>query len=177
MNIWRAIFTSSPSSFAPDLPLTEILSWRKYTFSSTSTGARSKNDLQEWYLILEDDAAARLDPTNQAQSDDNIVWAINSAIQALPIDADILYLGHQIPKKASYNPTKDKKFFRPNYVTQLHSYMITKKTAGVLLSFLPVDCPVDIFLARLIHDKIITVSIFYDKLKGIFHHLDFLNIY
>jgi hypothetical protein len=170
IKIWRAIASSSTSAFAPNISFADLMSWNRYrgstrtipdasVLSSSSTG--SKTEQQEWFLILEDDAALRLDPVTRAGSENNLTWSIFSAIQSLPVDADVLYLGHAIPKKAKFNATKDKMFFKPNFITQLHSYMITKKTAGILLSFLPVDCPVDIFLARLIHDKIITVCILY----------------
>jgi GR25 family glycosyltransferase involved in LPS biosynthesis len=118
----------------------------------SSSSIVAKPESQEWYLILEDDAGLR------ARDYETLKRSLGSLVASLPIEADILYLGHNIPKKATqYRKGGGNKFIKPNYITELHAYLITRKTAGILLSFLPVDCPVDIFLARLIHDKIITV--------------------
>ena len=49
-------------------------------------------------------------------------------------------------------------FLQPQYLWQLHAYILTGKGAHTLLSNLPVDCPVDNFVAKLIFDGKLKVA-------------------
>lgn len=60
-------------------------------------------------------------------------------------------------QNASKQGSKFSPFVKPNYLWQLHAYMIPKRTAQIFLRYLPVDCPVDNFIARLIYDQIVRV--------------------
>jgi GR25 family glycosyltransferase involved in LPS biosynthesis len=107
---------------------------------------------QEWFLIIEDDATI----SKKVLNDDFLPDLMHRLILTVPSDVDIVYLGHCIPKKAKISRHK-KIWVMPNYIWELHAYLITQKTASILLSFLPVDCPVDNFISKLINEKILKV--------------------
>jgi hypothetical protein len=122
----------------------------------------------EWFLILEDDAYVCERTAKKSSRDaslgmavggasDAFPAAVRNALDALPSDADILYLGRAVPSgnKAWGKPHKGG-LVQLNYVWQLHAYLIPRHTARRLLKELPVDCPADNFLARLIHEGSLT---------------------
>ena len=120
-------------------------------YSSVSNEMCEKND---WYLIFEDDA----DVTNNIGSD-GFQSILNRLIkQKIPSDFDICYLGHVIPKNCN------KRFFRggdiiePSYAWCLHAYLLRGKAINILLNNLPINAPVDNFIAQLLFDGTLKVS-------------------
>jgi len=157
INVWRTIASSFKTSFVDGSSLAELMSLYKlsgslFTSLPTEKDSADNSSEEEWYLIFEDDAVLRGD------LEEPFCEKVRQLTKSLTSRVDILFLGCVIPKNASR--IKRGKFIQPNYLWQLHAYCITKRTAKILLSFLPVDCPVDNFIARLVHDSIITVSCF-----------------
>ena len=62
--------------------------------------------------------------------------------------------------KAVTNYLKEHNLLKSKYLWQLHAYVIPQRTAKLLLSKLPVNQPVDNFIASLVHDGIINAYAF-----------------
>jgi len=63
-----------------------------------------------------------------------------------------LYLGWAIPwGRAAVNRANDW-LLRTNYAWQLHAYVLRGRAVERLLASLPVDAPLDNFVARLVHE-------------------------
>jgi GR25 family glycosyltransferase involved in LPS biosynthesis len=106
-----------------------------------------RKQISDWYIICEDDAII----CTSEVSNDRLVSTIDKITRSIPETADICYLGYCIPQGT--HPIKyNKLLIKPNYLWQLHSYMLTTRSAKKILSFLPVSEPVDNFLAHLIYD-------------------------
>lgn len=151
ISVWRAIAASESGS------LNELLRWHRTSGAVFSTLPSNdwKIPSEEWHLIFEDDACIMSSALLKGES---FVGTVNRLLNSLPVGSgvDIIYLGRVIPKNAKISTKKTGRYFVcPNYLWQLHSYMITKKTAELLLRNLPVDCPVDNYISRLIQDGIV----------------------
>jgi GR25 family glycosyltransferase involved in LPS biosynthesis len=81
--------------------------------------------------------------------------ALSSAWRILPSDWDILYLGFSDRGERTYVQSKEREeespihvqLFRPTYGFHTHAYALSKSAASVLLSNLPVNGPLDVWLA------------------------------
>lgn len=88
-------------------------------------------------LVLEDDAA----PTPE------FVDRLQRAMEALPQDADVLYLGYS--QAADWRREVTSELVESEYVWTTVGYIVWPAGARKLLSALPVDQPVDNFMATL----------------------------
>lgn len=86
-------------------------------------------------LVLEDDAT----PT------ENFTEIFTQALQSLPSDAHILYLGYS--QAAGWRREISKELVEAEYVWTTVGYVVWPSGARVLLDMLPVDQPVDNFMA------------------------------
>lgn len=113
----------------------------------------------KYLLVLEDDAVfdphpklkgKNVHPYAKRLTKKDFLQRIKEIEDKIPADFDICYLGYtgKIFKK-----TVKKVLVRPQYVWQLHAYLLSPKGAARLLSHLPVSAPVDNFIAKLIVDK------------------------
>ena len=90
----------------------------------------------------------------------------------VPSDVDLLFLGYWSPERTDEMrlvqgapPAKGSpRLFRPRYLWGLHAYVITAAGARKLLAHLPVDAPVDCFIARLVHEGHVNAYAALDKL-------------
>eukprot|EP00607_Mallomonas_marina_P001548 CAMPEP_0182430326 /NCGR_PEP_ID=MMETSP1167-20130531/39451_1 /TAXON_ID=2988 /ORGANISM="Mallomonas Sp, Strain CCMP3275" /LENGTH=356 /DNA_ID=CAMNT_0024615287 /DNA_START=64 /DNA_END=1130 /DNA_ORIENTATION=+ len=116
---------------------------------SSSAGVESLR--RDAFLILEDDAGF-LSDTGEVP----IRCRISDVVHHLPDDFDICYLGYVLPRGTLSGHKKKvcfkSGFLQPTYLWQLHAYLLTGVGAQILLKNLPVDCPVDNFVAKLIYD-------------------------
>lgn len=103
---------------------------------------------QDYIIIFEDDAhICRL-------KEKSFIERVRQVRHALPNDFDICYLGYAAPKRVVAKPKKIKNLlFKPQYLWQLHGYMLSLQGAEKLLSFLPVNQPVDNFIAQLMCEE------------------------
>lgn len=141
-------------SFIPSAPVCWLQSQhsttkRKASHSDSSSNASMNLRQDDWYLILEDDCSINQRDTASIFGLD-FRMQLNDVVRRLPVDWGICYLGYVIPRNAKKNMI-GKHFMKPNYVWQLHAYIISSRSAKYLLSSLPVNKPVDNFLATLIH--------------------------
>jgi GR25 family glycosyltransferase involved in LPS biosynthesis len=95
---------------------------------------RGKN---EPLLIMEDDAALSK----------NFWPTLEKGLRDLPPDADVFYLGWS--QAANWRREITPEVVEAEYVWYLHGYLLYPKGAEILLSKLPVDQPVDNFVANL----------------------------
>ncbi len=108
------------------------------------------DDGVDCYLIMEDDA----DIKSYAE------WKFRSEIiqiikKASILNWDIIYLGGVIPSKAPFFkgvPVKGGYFMKVNYIWMLHAYIVKGSAIVKLLESLPIQGPVDNFLAKLIYE-------------------------
>ena len=110
-----------------------------------------------WYIICEDDAA--IVSRNIVH---NFQYSLRRIVEALPTDCDICYLGHIIASAGIRKKSMYRLFLKPSYLWQMHAYMLTPNSAKRLLTHLPVNDPVDNFIARLIYEGKIEVNEFCD---------------
>jgi GR25 family glycosyltransferase involved in LPS biosynthesis len=108
----------------------------------------------DWHLILEDDAM--VPNTRNIPTMLSIRQKIFQILHSVPKDCDILYLGYQLPPRTRVAALN--LFTKVSYVWSCHAYAVKKSTIDILLSNLPIDAPVDSYLARLIHDHNLNVS-------------------
>ena len=109
-------------------------------------------------LILEDDAIfyskKKVNPRYANRRNLGFTDALSSVYKILPSDWDILYLGFSDRGERKYiqNHTDERlsvdvRIFRPEYGFHTHAYVVTKSAASTLLSNLPVNGPLDVWLA------------------------------
>jgi GR25 family glycosyltransferase involved in LPS biosynthesis len=109
----------------------------------------------DYYLVFEDDAVIPF--AKQAGFRKNVALLMHK----LPSCVDILYLGGAVPKRASGFKSKfacDKLFSHVNYIWMLHAYVIRGRAVDVLLSNLPINSPVDNFIASLVYHEQLMVN-------------------
>ena len=107
-------------------------------------------------LILEDDIRFA---HHDHHGTSRFVTACHKALQLLPDDAGILYLGISARGERTYlddgrdpgaahdpmNPNI--RLYRPSYGYHTHAYAITKEASQILLDQLPIKGPIDVWLA------------------------------
>lgn len=111
------------------------------------------------FLILEDDAvidphpklkSKHVHPNSKKLIKKDLLQRIKEIEDKIPSDFDICYLGYT---GKTFKKSVKKVLVRPQYVWQLHAYLLSPKGAAKLLTYLPVSAPVDNFIAKLILDK------------------------
>jgi GR25 family glycosyltransferase involved in LPS biosynthesis len=102
----------------------------------------------EFFLIFEDDAAI-------IPRDCSFFSQLLDTVIEIPSDCDICYLGYAANMKmqSKFRRCKGSYFFEPTYLWHLHAYLLSVSGVCKLLSHLPIDRPVDNFIARLIFEK------------------------
>lgn len=81
---------------------------------------------------------------------------IHRQLESAPDNMDVLYLGAIIPRKVKGISnqrvrSRGRSFIRVKYARQLHAYVLTAKAVKIILDNLPVNAPVDNFIASLVH--------------------------
>ena len=112
----------------------------------------------DWYLILEDDASFthHINSSTSCLGSD-FLEQINELLQHyIPDDFDICYLGH-VCSKLGKLITINKYIAKPDYLWQLHGYILRGRAIPKLLSYLPIFAPVDNFISQLILDGVLKV--------------------
>ena len=105
----------------------------------------------DWFLVFEDDASIDAELSAHHGS---FHLALQRVMQAAPSDFDILYLGWAIPWKKENKTFKvNDMLLRTSYVWQMHAYVLRGAAVTKLLERLPVDAPLDNFVARLIFEE------------------------
>lgn len=125
--------------------------WLKLFFRLKSFGSVNNSD-NKYFLIFEDDA--QINSLEIVQFKETVV----ALMAELPEEADILYLGHSTPSTAKKAIFRGGKYVKVNYLWQLHAYAIRYKAIEKLLKHLPIDQPVDNFIAKLAHEEKLNVS-------------------
>lgn len=127
----------------------------------------SQNILKDYFLIMEDDAHLRINPlttyfsTKPNQMNvrtiyhNSLIEELLYIIQRLPKSTDICYLGRVLPWKSKEFKSQPIKsiFLRVNYVWNLHAYLIHGHCVEKIMAYLPINMPVDNFLASLAHSQ------------------------
>ena len=136
-----------------------ITSWER----AQAVGPKEKEE--DWYLILEDDASVSEDT---ARTHGGFGVALAKFLRLVPAECDILYLGWSIPWGKASHPTvkvrgKDV-FIKPSYIWQLHGYVLRGRAVDTLLASLPINAPLDNFIARLIFEKRLVAYALHDQL-------------
>ena len=106
-----------------------------------------------FYLVLEDDMEIKASSSSDTRE---FMEKLSDLCQHLPADTDICYLGYIIPTGCIAK--HGRRYIKPKYLWQLHAYLLSPSGAKKLLSHLPVNAPVDNFVATLIHEEKITVT-------------------
>eukprot|EP00981_Chlorochromonas_danica_P000967 scaffold233_cov174-Ochromonas_danica.AAC.7 len=133
----------------------------------------SQNILKDYFLIMEDDAHLRINPLTTYFSDipnqmnvrtiyhNSLIEELQYIIQRLPKSTDICYLGRVLPWKSKEFKSQPIKsiFLRVNYVWNLHAYLINGRSVEKIMSYLPINMPVDNFLASLAHSQALEVLV------------------
>jgi GR25 family glycosyltransferase involved in LPS biosynthesis len=108
----------------------------------------------KYYLIFEDDFEIKtwltVDHRN-ANKYCGFMARVDEIQRNLPSDTDICYLGYVKPYEVTWKQYGNK-FLEPTYLWQLHAYLLSPSGARKLLASLPVNSPVDNFIARLIYE-------------------------
>lgn len=117
--------------------------------TSSPTSSRDARSKDAFYLILEDDAAINAE---KAAKGGGFRVTLARLLRRLPADCDICYLGWAIPwGKADHPKLGD--FVKPSYIWQLHAYLVRGRAVDLLLASLPINAPLDNFVARLVFEK------------------------
>ena len=127
--------------------------WLQSIIFSHSLNDDSRSEAR-YYLILEDDATISEKPSTAP-----FRAHIRQVIEALPHNCELCYLGYAVnwSKQVECDFADESIFFVPSYLWQLHGYLLTPAGARKLLSHLPINAPVDNFVARLVYEKKIKV--------------------
>ena len=110
----------------------------------------------EYFVIFEDDV------NFPQQKLVDLRATIRDLMATVPRNTDIVYLGGMLPKgSADFKLVhrKNESFYGVNYVWTLQAYVLRRRAVEVLLSKLPITAPVDNFIAGLIYNKELKVSI------------------
>jgi hypothetical protein len=115
--------------------------------SSSCEESVSEIEVDDWYLILEDDASV----VPEFREETRFRKRLAQILAKIPPDWDILYLGHAASGKGKGQTVGGGLFYRPLYVWQLHGYILRGTALGKLASSLPIAAPVDNHVANLIY--------------------------
>ena len=114
----------------------------------------------KYYLIFEDDFEIKswltVDHRN-ASKYCGFMARVDEIQRNLPPETDICYLGYVKPYEVTWKQY-GKNFLEPTYLWQLHAYLLSPSGAKKLLASLPVNSPVDNFVARLIYEEKLKVQ-------------------
>lgn len=119
------------------------------------TSEGDQTDAGDYYIIFEDDANV------SAAKQDDFRREVAYLMKRLPNSVDVLYLGGALPKRAAEfrsHLMHGGAFLKVNYIWMLHAYVLRGRAVDALLSNLPINSPVDNFLASLIYHKQLVVS-------------------
>lgn len=141
--------------------LSHVALWRKLT------DAANGRETSPCMLVLEDDAVL-----TRKRGNSRFVEALDEAWKKMPDDWGMLYLGFSsrgersyisedskpysvVPKDACQRPDRQRAFdshsqvqlYKPEYGYHTHAYVITKAAAQRFLAHLPVQGPIDVWLA------------------------------
>ena len=121
--------------------------------SCTGKGGLFNKTGTEFFLIFEDDAAL-------IPRDGSFYSMFLDTVLDIPSDCDICYLGYaaNMAMQSNFRRNKISRFFEPTYLWHLHAYLLSASGVRKLLSHLPIDRPVDNFIARLVNEKKLKVS-------------------
>ncbi len=112
----------------------------------------------DYYIIFEDDAHVSVAKQEDFRRE------VAYLMKRLPTSVDVLYLGGALPKRAAEfrsHVMHGGTFLKVNYIWMLHAYVLRGRAVDVLLSNLPINSPVDNFLASLIYQKQLVVSLLF----------------
>lgn len=152
----RAINTFGETNFGGHISFYEWMNQlgfvRNLSSPSFIVGPDTTNK-QRYTLVLEDDAIFR------GIADSFRAMYIRHIVDSLPSDCDLCYIGYAANWSSQDKVTFSDRsmFITPSYVWQLHGYLLSPGGAKKLLNHLPVDSPVDNFVARLSFEKKIKV--------------------
>jgi GR25 family glycosyltransferase involved in LPS biosynthesis len=127
----------------------------------------------DWYLIMEDDASfvtsgpggLRARPLgsniNTAPGDDflsDFQQRVNELLCTfVPGDFDVFYLGYTKSTESKLVPV-NKHVAAIDYVWMLHAYILRGRAINKLMNKLPINAPVDNFVAQLVYDGVLKVG-------------------
>lgn len=164
--IWKAI---DMLHFGDDrqLEVPDMISQRIQSMVGLLTFYRSIHDnaLKDFYLICEDDMQIHMNPISSLSKKNAFAYThtlfqeLSYIIQKLPSTVDICYLGGAMPRKSSaFKKVPLKRMFvRVNYIWGLHAYLMRGSSVRKVLEYLPINMPVDNFLASLAFNRSIEV--------------------
>ena len=148
IRVWKLIANMVESSSSVDKVSSDESVLRNICDNFVPLRSKAHDDRSKrWYIVCEDDAAVI--SRNVVH---NFQTSIRRILSALPSDCEICYLGHATPSSGIAKKSVNGLFLKPSYVWQMHAYMLTPSSAKKLLEFLPVNDPVDNFVARLINE-------------------------
>lgn len=125
--------------------------WVQHPELLSLMSSADKQQIVDWYLILEDDACVVRFHNNPLQRE--LREILVDVVRRLPMDWDMCYLGYILPDKAKKTGLrKIREFVLLPYAWQLHGYLINGKCIRFLLTQLPINMPIDNFLATLMHE-------------------------
>ena len=155
LKTWRAIAAlrgkqPRPASEGPELEGVDLRTMRDcLALSAWPASTRDARFKDDFFLILEDDAAINAD---KAAKGGGFRVTLERLLRRLPADCDICYLGWAIPWGKADHP-KMGDFVKPSYIWQLHAYLLRGRAVDLLLASLPINAPLDNFVARLVFEK------------------------
>jgi len=157
LRTWRLIHSIRQQLGLGDAALTASVSASQAEQTATYRECLRWHARDDWYLIFEDDAAVNSD---LARAHGSFQLAVRRVVQSAPDDFDILYLGWAMPWGRAAISRANEWLLRTNYAWQLHAYVLRGRAVDKLLAHLPVDAPLDNFVARLIHeDKLVAYAV------------------
>ena len=125
-------------------------SYRSGTDKSSDIMMRSNiaasDQSSQYFLIMEDDACVSSEFAGL-----DLQQHLSHILRRMPADCDILYLGGSVPPNATRKSIQGGRFIKVNYCWQLHAYLVRKKAVDILLFSLPINAPVDNFIAAKLH--------------------------
>jgi GR25 family glycosyltransferase involved in LPS biosynthesis len=174
LRIWRTIqqlhsYTNRASSKSPSQsrPIEQDLFTMLHHHASLHVEL-----LHGFYLICEDDInihrhrllSVNVKNVNNvfATYQHNLLQELTYLTARIPADADVVYLGAVLPRFSPHfiaKPCCNGLLTRVNYAWHLHAYLLRASSAQKILKQLPVNMPVDNFLATLAYGEVIKVSL------------------
>ena len=110
-----------------------------------------RND-EDWYLICEDDC---IFPPNIGSKPTFAEYVSNLITERAPDDFDICFLHCSVPPNATCTPFSGGLLQNVNYSSLLNCYVLRGKAIEILMAYLPISAPVDLFIGELLYDGIL----------------------
>jgi GR25 family glycosyltransferase involved in LPS biosynthesis len=140
--------------------LSKLYSSNQWCHHRHKGGVGGGNNHCGYYLIFEDDFEIKswvsTEHHNNTRHSGGFMARVSEIQRQLPPDTDICYLGYVKPYDVTWKQF-GKTFLEPTYLWQLHAYLLSPSGAKKLLSSLPVNSPVDNFIAKLIFEGTLKV--------------------